>query len=206
MTEFQTEYQHCTDEALMEAIKQGRVLAFDTLYQRYSKRLLRYFHRMLGNDADKAQDFLQELFLKIVKKPRLFHTNARFSTWIYSVAHNMCKNEYRRLKVRKLFAASMTPNSNSATAADSLEVEFFQKEFIALLWRELDKIEEAKRSVFLLRFHEGFSIKEIAEIVQCSEGTVKSRLFYTIKHLAARLAPFHSCQEVVGVGINGLMD
>jgi RNA polymerase sigma-70 factor (ECF subfamily) len=200
MTEFPTEYQHCSDESLMDAIKQGRILAFDALYQRYSKRLLRYFHRMLGNDADKAQDFLQEIFLKIVERPGLFHTDARFSTWIYTVAHNMCKNEYRRLKVRKLFVGGMAPHSNHGTAAEDggLEQELFQKEFMALLWRELGKIEEAKRSAFLLRFQEGFSIKEIAEIVRCSEGTVKSRLFYTIKQLTARLAGCHPSREECG--------
>jgi RNA polymerase sigma-70 factor (ECF subfamily) len=80
---------------------------------------------------------------------------------------------------------------NAATEDDLLERELFREEFMRALWKELRHLEQAKRSAFLLRFQEGFSLKEIAEIMRCSEGTVKSRLFYAVKQLAAKLAAFH---------------
>jgi hypothetical protein len=90
-----------SDEKLMGLLGRGDIAAFDELYDRYGGRLLRYFHRMLGRDEEKAQDFLQDIFLRIVERPELFSLDRRFSTWIFSVAHNMCKNEYRRAMVRQ---------------------------------------------------------------------------------------------------------
>ncbi len=90
----------CSDEELMESVKVGEETAFDELYNRYSKRLLVYFYRMLGSNEEKAQDFLQDIFVKIIEKPHLFGSKNRFSSWVFTVANNMCKNEYRRFKVR----------------------------------------------------------------------------------------------------------
>jgi len=85
----------------MIAIHQGETAAFDELYARYQKRLLYYFYRMLGNSNEKAGDFLQDIFMKIIERPNHFDASRRFRTWLFSVAHNMCKNEYRRLSIRK---------------------------------------------------------------------------------------------------------
>ncbi len=90
----------------MVALNTQDTAAFDELYERYSTRLLHYFYRMLGKETEKAQDFLQDLLLKIVEKPHLFDTRQRFSTWVYTIASNMCKNEYRRLQVRQQPALS----------------------------------------------------------------------------------------------------
>jgi RNA polymerase sigma-70 factor (ECF subfamily) len=90
-----------SDEHLMEGIHHGDTDAFNELYLRYHKRLLYYFYRMLGNSSEKAQDFLQDIFVKIIDHPESFNISRKFSTWIFSVAHNMCKNEYRRLAVRR---------------------------------------------------------------------------------------------------------
>ena len=85
-----------SDEALMSRIAKGNTAAFELLYDRYSNRMHAFFRRMLGNDSELANDFLQELFMKIIEKPKAFDVERRFSTWIYTVASNMCKNEYRR--------------------------------------------------------------------------------------------------------------
>lgn len=185
-------YRNSSDETLMSGIAQGDTAAFDELYERYSTRLLHYFYRMLGKDTEKAQDFLQDLLLKIVEKPHLFDTRQRFSTWVYTIASNMCKNEYRRLQVRQNGQAIAHDCQASENDYELPPIE--QRIDDALLRRVLhesvEQLDEAKRSVFLLRYQENFSIKEIAAIVQCSEGTVKSRLFYTIKLLAKQLQHF----------------
>ena len=66
----------------MESIQQGDRVAFDEIYQRYSQRLLCYFYRMFGGDEEKAQDFLQDLFLKIIEKPEQFISKHKFISWI----------------------------------------------------------------------------------------------------------------------------
>ncbi len=93
---FKPKLSRLPDEELMQKIKQGSEAALTELYQRYSTFLLRYFTRLLWNNRAMAEDFLHDLFLKIIHNPQYFDANRKFSTWVYSVAHNMCKNEYRK--------------------------------------------------------------------------------------------------------------
>jgi len=85
----------------MQRVHEGNEHALEEIYHRYASLLLKYFHRMLWREEEKAQDFLHDLFLKIIEQPHRFKTEAKFSTWIYSVANNMCKNEYRKRDFRK---------------------------------------------------------------------------------------------------------
>lgn len=187
-----TSYQHATDEILMTCMAQGNTVAFDELYKRYSTRLLHFFYRMLNKDSEKSQDFLQDLFLKIVEKPEMFDTTKRFSTWIYSVAGNMCKNEYRRLQIRQNGQQQLDEfiRDDADFELPIIEKQMDQTVLKQCLNQAIEQLDEAKKSVFILRYQENFSIKEIAEIVQCSEGTVKSRLFYTVRNLAQQLKNF----------------
>lgn len=190
-------YSNFPDEKLLEFIQQGDSAgraAFDELYERYSQRLLFYFYRMLGGQPEKAQDFLQDLFLKVVERPESFNPTQRFRTWIYTVAHNMCKNEYRRLKVSKIVESTdhiETFASGTGDADIIFAQEIDQQRFQQALGQELAKFDANQRTTFLLRYQNDFAIKEISEILGCSEGTTKSRLFYTTKKLALKLSAFH---------------
>ena len=73
-------------------VLQGKEKAFTELYTRYAKPMLYFFYQRLYQDEPKAQDFLQDLFLKIIEKPQLFDRDKKFKTWLYTVATNMCKN------------------------------------------------------------------------------------------------------------------
>ena len=95
-----TEHTKLSDERLMELIVRGDERAFGALYDRYHSRLLNYFHRMLWHDRERAQDFLQELFTKVARNPASYDPARPFCTWLFSVANNMCKNEYRKEEVR----------------------------------------------------------------------------------------------------------
>jgi RNA polymerase sigma-70 factor (ECF subfamily) len=194
MAIFRNRYKKFTDEELMQYIQQGNISAFDVLYSRYSKRLLFYFYRELGGDEEKAQDFLQEIFLKIVEKHSLFDTERKFSTWIFSVAYNMCKNEYRRLQVREIIVTNPDMNAiaeDSESQYQLTEQDMDREVFEKALFAELESFEDGQRSTFLLRYQQNLSIKEISEILGCSEGTVKSRLFYTTRKLARKLKAFN---------------
>ena len=173
-----------SDSDLMQQIVSGDQAAFSELYLRYKSRMYYYFYRMLGNSADSANDFLQELFMKLIEKPESYNPAYSFSTWFYSVANNMCKNEYRKRGIRQEYqeAEALEPQLDylSDTAIEHVQV-------VEKIFTTLDSLGEEHRSAFLLRYREGFSIKEVAEILELPEGTVKSRLFYAKKLLAEKL-------------------
>ena len=188
MALFRTEYNNLSDERLMELVVRGDERAFSALYDRYRRKLLTYFHRMLWQDRERAQDFMQDLFAKIAQRPESYDPSRPFSTWMYSVANNMCKNEYRREEVRRTAAPLLKAELDHVKAVHGDGVD--HANFRVRLDNELDKLDPDHKATFVMRYHEDMAIKEIAVAFGCSEGTVKSRLFYTLKKLAARLKEF----------------
>jgi RNA polymerase sigma-70 factor, ECF subfamily len=168
----------------MKQIVLGDQAAFGELYLRYKSRMYYYFYRMLGNSAEQANDFLQELFMKLIEKPESYNPAYNFSTWLYSVANNMCKNEYRHREVRQEYHSveALKPQIDFLNESSVDPDQAIEKVF-----QTLEQLGEEHRSAFLLRYREGFSIKEVAEILDLPEGTVKSRLFYAKKILAEKL-------------------
>lgn len=190
---FKKDYRKLNDEQLMVCIQRGDTSAFNELYDRYSQRLLFYFYRALGSDNDKAQDFLQETFLRVIEKHHVFRPQNKFSSWIFTMANNLCKNEYRRLSVRKhvdhdvdIETVAVNPTNGSQSPGTAVDLKTFER----LLYRELEKMSSGHRSTFLLRYQQNLPVKQISEILECSEGTVKSRLFYTVRKLASELKAF----------------
>lgn len=184
-------YHQLSDEDLMRYVLKGKTQAYEEVYNRYADLLYRYFYRMLWRNQEKAQDFTHDLFLKIINKPESFDINRNFKTWIYSVANNMCKNEYKKIDVRK---GGELPLQDFGYATDehlSFDLSLDWDTFYHHLYIELEKLDEIQKTTFILRFKEELSIKEIAEVTQSSEGTVKSRLFYMLKKLGPKLEKYH---------------
>lgn len=178
----------------MRFLQERDTAAFNELYNRYSVRILKFFHRMLNGDEQKSQDFLQDIFLKIVEKPRLFDSHQSFSTWIFTIARNMCKNEYRKQDVRKIVelkADFETETADKDYFYAQSEQQFDRKQFQTALMNELSKLSDSHRSTFLLRYQQQLSINEISDILHCSEGTVKSRLFYATQKIAHQLRKYN---------------
>lgn len=182
----------------MARVTRGDKRAFDAIYMRYSAALQRYFHRMLWRDQEKAEDFVQDFFMKIIRQPESFDLKRKFSTWMYSVAHNMCKNEYRKMELRK--PVEFESVSHIATGEDGADFgkRIDRKAFLNSLGEELEKLDENHRTVFVLRFEENLSIREIADVMDVSDGTVKSRIFYTLKKLSGKLSVY-APQEKKGI-------
>jgi RNA polymerase sigma-70 factor (ECF subfamily) len=192
-------YSSYSDEQLIPKIIAGESLAFTELYKRYNTRVLYYFYRMLGNSNDKAQDFLQDIFIKLIDKVGSFDHSRKFSTWFFSIAYNMCKNEYRRTEVRK--EAPIEQFTDYLYEADNdfdwEEAEIDPEDFNRDLFAELENFDEIHKTVFLLHYREGFSLKEIGQALDISEGTVKSRLFYTRKRLSEKLSKYKTNIESI---------
>jgi len=171
--------QSFTDEQLMNIFQYDsgsqRQFAFDCLYRRHSKAILQFFYFALNNDPAKAQDFVHDLFVKIIEKPNLFDSNQNFKSWIYRVASNMCKNEYRNSSIVKKYRQHITEHFSNEINIDTTEKR---------LRKCIYELNQENRSLIIFRFKLNLSVKEMAEIYECPEGTIKSRLFYATKELS----------------------
>jgi RNA polymerase sigma-70 factor (ECF subfamily) len=181
-------YQSASDEELMRRICSHNTQAFNELYRRYSHPILHYFLRMLGGDEQLAQDFLQELFLKVVDHPHYFDTKQKFETWIFSIAHNMCKNEYRRQEIRSRPHFEYTLETETGNIIEN-DMDFGT--FQSALEQALYLLPSEQRSAFILKYQNQLSIREIQSILGCSEGTVKSRIYHAARKLACHLREFN---------------
>ncbi len=183
---FGKQYSTLSDEELMSLLAEGNCKAFDAIYDRYSKKILNFLYRLLNFDYDKAQDMLQEVFLKIIEKPTMFNTDRKFSPWIYAIALNLCRNEFKRTARHESFA-----EEQNLSGLVSEDLSFETAEFERVLESELGLMDLSHRTAFLLRYKEELSLKEIAEVMDCPVGTVKSRLFYALKNLSEKLFMFN---------------
>ncbi|MBK7884630.1 MAG: sigma-70 family RNA polymerase sigma factor [Chitinophagaceae bacterium] len=180
-------YQNYTDELLVELITDGKTFAFDELYKRYGQKLFSYFFRMLWKNKELAEDCTQELFFKLIKNMEKFDKQKNFSTWMYSIANNMCKNEYRKEETRLKYQ-NMKPQAGIDHNKENVDMGNFKKAVSGCI----NELNEDKKSLFILRFNEQLSVPDISKILNIPEGTVKSRLFYLLKELKDKLAPFQN--------------
>ena len=141
---------------------------------------------MCIRDRYKAEDFLQDLFLKVIDKSSSYDTQKKFSTWIYTISVNMCKNEYRKNSIEKSIFSDM--QEEVLFIPDSY-LELAKQDFmeIELLEKSLNELDEARRQIIILRYFEGLQLSEIAEVLDCPIGTVKSSIFYTLKLLSKKM-------------------
>jgi RNA polymerase sigma-70 factor (ECF subfamily) len=184
--------QTLSDENLMLRVAKNDVPAFEEVYARYSMRILNYFYRMLAGNQDKAQDFLQDLFVKVLEKAYTFDPGEKLSTWIYTIAHNMCRNEYRHQSVRKKAAQNGSLLENYKNIDNNNQDQAIDLQIMKdALNSEVDKMDENHRSTFILRYQQNLSIKDISKVLECSEGTTKSRLHYTTRALTLKLKEYN---------------
>src|SRR5690606_17151730 len=146
---FRTDPGQMSDERLMELVLRGDERAFATLYDRYQRKLLAYFRRMLRQDRERARDFLQDLFTKLAQRPGQYDPARPFRTWLYSVANNMCKNEYRRTAVRAAALPELR-HAHNGHALPSAGAEVDRARFSQRLEAELDKLDPDHKATFVM--------------------------------------------------------
>ncbi len=178
-------YHNEADEMLVPLIANGSVAAFDEIYKRYAQKMFSYFYRMLWKNKELAEDFTQELFMKIMAHAYRFETDRTFSTWMYSIANNMCKNEYRKKETQMKHTIAQ-PILSVAGTEKNTDLQKFKQALSACIGR----LPEEKQTLFTLRFQEQLSIPEISAVLKIPEGTIKSRVFYLLKDLKDELSAF----------------
>lgn len=171
------------DGAVVAAFLGGEERAFQELVERYQTRLLNFIYRTIG-DREKAEDLVQEVFIRIYRHIHRFDRSKKFSTWAYTIASNLAKNELRN-RSRNPLVLFQTMRSNWDDDDRPLQFEdttarpddMYRKRHLRELVEDtVAKLPEHHRQVFVLRELEGKSYEEIAEITDCNLGTVKSRL------------------------------
>lgn len=171
-----------TDEQLMQQTAAGSETAFDELYKRHAQKLFGFFYKMLWGNKALAEDSVQEVFLKVIRYKGNYDAARNFSTWLYTIAYNVCKNEYRKNEMKN----KITP-APETTEIPAGERTVDMKRFAGAVKKELNGLDEEKKTLFLLRFEEQLSVPEISRIMDIPEGTVKSRIFYLLKHMSEKL-------------------
>jgi RNA polymerase sigma-70 factor (ECF subfamily) len=169
------------DEDLMVQFQSGTVEAFDLLVERYSERLSHYLYRFT-HDMRRVEDLLQETFLRVYRNRHSYKPVAKFSTWLYTIAGNLARSEYRKLKRRQTYSIYSNdgdgeeyerPLPDETFAAD-IEVErTIQDEHIQSALRQ---IPDEFREVVVLRDVQHLTYEDIAAITGLPMGTVKSRI------------------------------
>jgi len=186
-----------SDEELVSAHLDGRYGAFQLLFDRYRDRLVHFITRKTG-DSDRAQDLVQEAFIRVTRHLHRFDTTKKFSTWVYTIAGNLAKNELRnRSRSPLVLFQKLTGNweddhrplqfEDSSMKPDDL---FHKRHLQKLVEETVSELPEHHQLVFRLRELEGKSYEEIADITGVNLGTVKSRLHRARNAFAQRIEPF----------------
>ncbi|HSI09679.1 MAG: sigma-70 family RNA polymerase sigma factor [Rariglobus sp.] len=184
------------DWRVVQSVQAGDVAAFDQLILKYRERVYAMIYNMTSNRED-AADLTQDTFIKAFQSINRFQGQSSFFTWLYRIAVNSALTHIRRNKLRSFFSfdkvhedASVSAIINQLTDKKDVEREVFVNELQERLNEALQKLSIPHRTVVTLFEIDGLSHEEIAEIMDCSVGTVRSRLHYAKQLLQAELQSY----------------
>jgi len=181
----------------MMAFRDGEPAAFEELVTRHKRGLFNFLLRSVHNKA-RAEEMLQEVFLRVIRAKDRYQRTARFTTWIYTIARNLCVDESRRQKFRRTLPLEAKRRGRSGdpglsildrTAAEQVSTDVASE---ATKIRErvaaaIQNLPEDQREVFMMRQFGALSFKQIGEAVGAPENTVKSRMRYALEKLRGDL-------------------
>lgn len=191
--------QSLDDSGLVAVFLAGEPRAFTELADRYHVRLLNFIYRTIG-DRDRAEDLVQETFIRVYRHIHRFDQTKKFSTWAYTIAGNLAKNELRN-RSRNPLVLFQTIKRNWDADHRPLEWEdntfrpdelFRKRNLREMIEHAVSQLPEHHRVVFVLRELEGKTYEEISEITGVNLGTVKSRLNRARNNFAHLIAPMLS--------------
>ena len=192
-----------SDEQLLSLYTRGELEAMEVLLERYKRPVFSFVLRLIGDRA-RAEDLLQETFLRLVEHAHTFEGSAKLKTWLFRIARNQCIDESRRRVHRRhpSLDAPLGDDGNASTLHDrvpSKEAAADRRtvgvELKQCMTEAIDALPEEQREVFVLRQVQNLAFKEIAEITGVPENTVKSRMRYALERLQGALAEYQDYAE-----------
>jgi RNA polymerase sigma-70 factor (ECF subfamily) len=193
------------DEDLMVRYQRGEVRAFEILLGRHRKSVFNFILRYVG-DKETAEDLLQETFMRVIKGAEAYKRQAKFTTWLYTIARNLCVDQTRRRKHRRHASldAPMASDADSGTLLDVIpgsemasDRKTVNKQLYTRLQGAIAALGDEQREVFLMREFLDMPFKQIAEVVGVPENTVKSRMRYALEKLRLDLDEYKDLAKAV---------
>jgi RNA polymerase sigma-70 factor, ECF subfamily len=175
------------DEELVARCGRGDRRAMDELVSRYHGKLLDFVFRSLG-DRETAADIAQSTFIRVFQAAASYRATASFKTWLYTVALNLVRDEFRRRGAR-VETISSDFDELSGQEIDSPELSVLDRMSSVEIWTAVDKLRDDHRSAIILKFRQELTYDEIAEVMGAKAGTVKSWVHYGLKTLRQSLEP-----------------
>lgn len=190
----------------MVAYQQGEARAFEHLLRRHRKPVFNFLFRQMGN-GPLAEDMLQDVFLRIIKGAPRYTRKAKFTTWMYTIARNLCVDQSRRAKHRQTTSLDQplggggddkrTLGDRVASNDAAVDRQAMGGQLRDHLAAAIAELSDEQREVFLMREYHNLPFKEIANVVGCSENTVKSRMRYALEHLRQHLEEYRDFAQAI---------
>lgn len=185
------------DAALMQRVARGDQRAFEELVEKYKQPVFNMIYRTLP-DAAEAEDLAQNVFIQVYKAAHRYRVEAKFSTWLFTIARNLCLNELRRRSRHRAESLDATVIGEDEGPARQFEDtrsvgapdRMFQDELVAKVAEALKELPENQRTAVLLYQEQEKSYEEIAEILDCSLSATKSLIHRARETLKQRLKPY----------------
>jgi RNA polymerase sigma-70 factor (ECF subfamily) len=177
-----------SDEELVEACQAGESSAFDLLVTRWEDKIRGAAYRLLGSEEE-ARDAAQEAFLKAYRALPGFKGEARFSSWLYRIAVNLCRDRLRRRKGRRLVSLEALEEGGPVIAARGPETQDLiqQLDLRRAVRRAIGALPEEQREILILKEYQGLTFLEIAQALELPVSTVKTRLYRGLVQLRLQL-------------------
>ncbi|MDC6366008.1 MULTISPECIES: RNA polymerase sigma factor [Flavobacteriaceae] len=169
-------YAHLSDEELVERIvANNNPLLFGKLYDRYAKMV---YNKCYGfaRSEDEAEDLTQDVFLQLFIKLKMFKGKSKFSTWLYSFTYNFCVNYVNRNKQRKMSDQSVPVEDSEYKLTEEVPDESLFELKTKKLKKALELISPEDKSLLLLKYQDGASIKDLVTLLELGDSAVKMRL------------------------------
>ncbi|MBC7172001.1 MAG: RNA polymerase sigma factor [Polyangiaceae bacterium] len=198
-------FREIPDEILLERFNEGHVDAFEELLARYRRPVFNFVLRSV-RDVGRAEEILQEVFLRVVQRSGEFRGHSKFSTWLYTIARNQCIDHGRKMAFRRHASLDAPSHASEGDQGPTLldrvasqgpgsDREAIGRQLKEAIERAIEELPEEQREVFLMRQVQNLAFKDIATVVGTSENTVKSRMRYALERLQGALAEYEDYLE-----------
>lgn len=177
------------DAQLMLRFKNGDAEAFNRLFARHTRAVINFAYRFV-RDRQAAEELAQEIFLRVYEGASGYQVQAKFTTWLYRIATNVCLNEIRKPRFKALHEPLAPERLQEARHPGGGPDRIVEQQAISQVLRKaLGQLPEKQRTAFILNKYQEFSYSEVAEIMKTSEKAVKSLIHRAREALAERLKP-----------------